>query len=141
MSEYLLAFDGSCGPSNPGPFAAYGFTIHKDGVLLVEESVQLERGPNYSNNYAEFYGLYAGLEKLYEIAEFSDRILVRGDSTLVIKTMAGKFGGKAGTIYYPAYTRALGMLRLLQQKFIPVQFEWVGREKNQAADKLSKYKR
>lgn len=135
MSSYNLYFDGSCGPTNPGPFAGYGVVIKKDGMPFYTASGPLT-GQLFSNNYAEFYALYKGLEYLAPLMSTSDKLFIRGDSQLVINIMNKKWRGKAG-IYYPAYKKALEVLTSIRNKQSYVSIDWVPREYNTEADKLS----
>ena len=141
MSEYVLNFDGSCGPRNPGGKAAYGYVILKDGFPLHEGSGKLNGGPLYSNNYAEFYGLFKGLEYLKDIIEFSDKLFIRGDSQLTINVMRKRWRPKTDALYYEAYVLASQTLTRIRSQHIPVSLDWVPREYNRKADELSKYDR
>ena len=82
MSEYLIHFDGSIS-KNPNGIAAYGYTVKKNGKFFNEGSECLGSGP-FSNNYAELYGAYKGLESISLVVEPGDKIFVRGDSQIAI---------------------------------------------------------
>src|ERR1700722_3561249 len=101
MSDFVIHFDGSCGPKNPGDSAGWGYTISKDGVHWVEDSGELSDG-TFTNNYAEFYALFKGLEFLKPLLKLTDRLFIRGDSALVINIMRKKWKAKEG-IYFPTY--------------------------------------
>jgi len=135
-SEYVMNFDGSCGPVNPGKSAGWGYTIKKDGVFFVENCGYLS-GQMFSNNYAEFYAFYKGVEHLLPLMVQSDKLFVRGDSQIVINIMAGKWRGKADKIYWPAYELAKKELTRIRSKNIRVSLDWVPREMNKEADALS----
>jgi ribonuclease HI len=139
MSEYVLNFDGSCGPKNPGGTAAYGYTILKNGQPFEEDSLVIGSGSEYSNNYAEFYAVYKGLQKLYDIVEPNDKLFIRGDSLLVINVLRKKWRTKEEALYYPAFKLALQMLTGIRSKRILVSLDWIPRAMNQRADALSKY--
>lgn len=136
MSDYILHFDGSCGPKNPGPIGGYGYIIQQDGVLYSKGSGALV-GSIISNNYAEFHALYKGLENLDLVLNKSDRLFIRGDSLLVINMMNGKFKGKPESIYWPAFEKAKNVLRSIRSKHIAVSIDWLPREFNTEADALS----
>lgn len=136
MSDYTIHFDGSCGPTNPGPYGGYGVVIKRDGVMCYSESGPLV-AEVLSNNYAEFYALYKGLEWADLVLTQSDKLFVRGDSQLVINVMSRKFRSKESGIYYPAYLKAVHVLTSIRDRDIPVTFNWVPREMNKEADKLS----
>jgi ribonuclease HI len=136
MSEYVLHFDGSCGPTNPGPFAGYGYVISKDGFIKENESGPLV-GQTFSNNYAEFYALFKGLDYLLTILQPSDKLFIRGDSALVINIMRGKWRPKDSGIYFPAYLLASNALTCIRRDRVHVSIDWVPREMNTQADALS----
>jgi ribonuclease HI len=139
MSEYILNFDGSIS-KNPGGIAACGYVIKKDGVKYDSDAYVIGEGP-YSNNYAEFYGAYLGLQYIYFIAQPNDKIFIRGDSQLAINVLAGKWKSDSLKLYYPAYEKADNMTKLLRKMGCYVDFSWVPRKMNQEADELSKYDR
>lgn len=136
MSEYVLNFDGSCGPLNPGTSAGWGYTIKKDGVFLKEDCGYLS-GQLFSNNYAEFHALYEGLKYLLTILNKSDKVFIRGDSQIVVNIMGRKWHGKADKIYYPAYVLANKTLTSVRSGNVYVSIDWVPRKLNTEADSLS----
>lgn len=136
MSDYILNFDGSCGPTNPGPTAGYGFFVKKDGTGMTAISGSLVDS-TFSNNYAEFYALYKGLEYIKSHIKPSDKLFIRGDSQLVINVMRGKWRGNPDKIYFPAFVLAQKELTSIRSQRIPVSIDWVPREMNEEADELS----
>ena len=138
MSEYLLHFDGSIS-KNPNGIAAYGYVIKKDGVFFNSGSACLGSGP-YSNNYAELYGAFKGLEDISRFAKAGDKIFVRGDSQLAIYLMQKKYRPKSQSLYFPAFKLADAQIRKLRHT-CPVMFDWIPRKMNQEADELSKWDR
>jgi len=55
-------FDGSCGPKNPGGVAAYGFLIRNETDQIIHSSSgRIGSGPDFTNNVAEFEGLYQAM--------------------------------------------------------------------------------
>ena len=137
MSEYLIHFDGSIS-KNPGGIAAYGYTIKKDGLFWKEGSECLGAGA-FSNNYAELYGAYKGLEVVYRDAKEGDKVFVRGDSQLAIYLLQKRYRASSEKLYYPAFKLAETQTRALRNLKCPVDFSWVPREMNKEADKLSKW--
>ena len=135
MSDFVIHFDGSCGPKNPGDSAGWGYTISKDGVHWVEDSGELSDG-TFTNNYAEFYALFKGLEFLKPLLKLTDRLFIRGDSALVINIMRKKWKAKEG-IYFPAYVLAEQTLRYIRAGKTFVSLDWIPREMNTKADELS----
>lgn len=125
-------FDGLCEP-NPGGVATYGFVILEDGKK-VHEGHGLAATPKSSqatNNVAEYTGLLHALEWL--VAHPSQGpIVVRGDSDLVIRQVKGEFKVKS-SLLAPLH----GRVRDLADQVPGVKFEWVPRERNSDADRLT----
>lgn len=135
MSEYLIHFDGSC-PKNPGPKAGWGYTVHRDGKFLMENSGLCSGKQVYSNNVAEFRALYEALEYVAMNIKVSDKLFIRGDSQLVVNIMRGKWKARSG-LYFDDYELARNTLKVIRNMKIPVSIDWIPREKNTKADKLS----
>jgi ribonuclease HI len=84
-----------------------------------------------TNNVAEYEGLLAAARWLND-EEIDEKIQIRGDSELVIKQMKGEYRVNSATSkrYVPQ------IKELLVGK--EVSFQWVPREKNEEADRLSR---
>ncbi len=123
--SFVVEADGGS-RGNPGP-AAYGALVRDagSGDLLDEEGQTLGVA---TNNVAEYSGLIAGLEMARAI-DPGATVEVRMDSKLVIEQMAGRWKVK-----HPSMIP----LALAAQKLRPlrVQWTWVRREQNKAADRL-----
>ncbi len=131
-----LNFDGLCEPVNPGGIATYGVLVRKGKVHLMEDSGLAFAKPwsdEASNNVAEYSALIKGLEWLKTNEFFDSRIIARGDSSLVINQINGKFKVKAKRII-ELHRRA----RELIQQFRNLKFVWVDRSQNKEADRLSR---
>jgi ribonuclease HI len=131
-----LNFDGLCEPVNPGGIATYGVVVQKGRVHLLEDSGLAFAKPwsgEASNNVAEYSALIKGLEWLQANGFTNSQIVVRGDSSLVINQINGRFKVKAKRIV-DLHKRA----RDLIQQFHNLRFEWVDRSKNKEADHLSR---
>lgn len=134
-----LNFDGLCEPMNPGGIATYGVVIRggrnhelieeKKGLALAEPWTDLA-----SNNVAEYSALILGLEWLIDHGMQDERIVVRGDSSLVINQLSGKWKKAKAARIRGLYLRALELLK----HFKNVKLEWVDREQNKQADLLSR---
>lgn len=134
MAEIEVYFDGLCQPVNPGGIACYAFLIKRDG-----KTVHKERGlaaepfsKEATNNAAEYTALIKALEWLVDNGLQSETVRARGDSRLVTSQMKGEFKVKAKSVI-PLFQKAA----LLRAKFSKITFEWVPREQNREADKLS----
>jgi ribonuclease HI len=123
-------FDGLCQPINPGGIACYAFII-KNG----ENTIYREYGlgaHDSTNNVAEYTAIIKALEWLLANNYKNENIVIKGDSRLVINQIERKFKVKAPTII-PLYQRVM----FLVSKFNHIQFQWIPREENKEADKLT----
>lgn len=129
-------FDGLCYPRNPCGVAAYGYLVYRDGELIHRGFRAVGEGKGMTNNVAEYEGLMAAAQWLKDEG-IREKIVIKGDSQLVIKQMKGEWKISSATSkkYVPE------IRRLLEGK--DVSFSWVAREENEEADKLSRvaYKR
>jgi ribonuclease HI len=119
-------FDGGA-RGNPGP-AGYGVHIVDDqGTVLSEQHGSLGIA---TNNIAEYRGLIAALQWAveHELKSFT----VRGDSQLIVEQMRGNYKVKNEGLK-PLYLQA----RMLVMQIGDVRFEYVPREQNKDADRLS----
>ena len=131
-----LNFDGLCEPRNPGGIATYGVIIRKGKVHLLEDNGLAFAEPwsnNASNNVAEYSALIRGLEWLKNHNMFDSKVVVRGDSSLVINQLKGTFKVKATRII-ELYKRAKDLL----DEFQDLKIEWVDRSQNKEADLMSR---
>jgi ribonuclease HI len=125
-------FDGLCEP-NPGGVATYGFVIKRDGKKVHEGHglAGTPKTPQATNNVAEYTGLIKALEWLVG-QKTKDPVVVRGDSDLIIKQVKGEYKVKSGLLA-PLHARAKELLG----KLPGVSIEWVQRERNSEADRLT----
>ena len=127
MTETItIQFDGGS-RGNPGP-AGIGVVLSaQDGTSLVTLGRFIGRA---TNNVAEYRALIAGLEKARELG--AKRILVRGDSELIVKQMRGEYRVKNADLR-DLYDEA----QFLLHQFDEARIEHNYREKNALADKLA----
>jgi len=126
-----INFDGLCYPKNPGGVAAYGYLVSRYGKPIWRGFGSVGEGKGMTNNVAEYEALMAAAQWLID-EEIDEKILIKGDSELVIKQMKGQYKVSSATSkkYVPE------IKRLLLGK--DVSFEWVPREENEEADGLSR---
>lgn len=127
-------FDGLCEPKNPGGVATYGFLVLRDGKIL-HEGHGLAATPysdGATNNVAEYSGALRALEWLLSQGLEKEKILVRGDSDLIIKQIKGEYKVKS-PLLAPLYSQVKALL----PRFPSLAFEWVPREENRDADRLT----
>jgi ribonuclease HI len=123
---YKLEFDG-CSKGNPGKAGA--------GAVLYEGSREIWADAKYvgdkeTNNVAEYTGLIMGLHEARR--RNISRLLVRGDSELIIKQMNGQYAVKSENIRH--YHQAA---KDLAAQFKWIEFRHVYRKDNARADELS----
>lgn len=125
VEQVIVEADGAA-RGNPGP-AAYGALVRDaaTGTVLAQEGRTLGTA---TNNVAEYNGLVAGLRLAAEVAP-NALVEVRMDSKLVIEQMAGRW-----KIKHPD----LKPLALQANKLASfgIEWTWVPRDKNKAADAL-----
>lgn len=124
--EYVLFFDG-CSKNNPGPSGA-GAVLYHNGVEIWSTAVFV--GHKETNNVAEYTGMIVGIKRAVEMG--IRRLVVKGDSNLVVQQMNGKFRVNADHIK-PLHASAKNIIR----NFDSIQFVHVYRHLNQRADELS----
>jgi ribonuclease HI len=124
-------FDGLCYPKNPGGVAAYGYLINRDGEIVHRGFGAVGEGRGMTNNVAEYEALMAAARWLVDEG-IEEKIVIKGDSELVIKQMKGQYRVSSATSrkYVPEIRDLL--------KGRDVSFSWVPREENEEADRLSR---
>ena len=125
-------FDGLCEP-NPGGVATYGFVVKKDGKTIHEGHglAGTPKTAQATNNVAEYTGLIKALEWLIA-QKIAGPIIVRGDSDLIIKQVKGLYKVKSGLLA-PLH----GQVKDLLESLPGIVIEWVARERNTEADRLT----
>lgn len=124
-------FDGLCYPKNPGGVAAYGYLIYRDGELIHKGFGAVGEGMGMTSNVAEYEGLRAALQWIRDNG-IDDKIVIKGDSQLVIKQTKGDWQIRSSTSKkYVPEIRGLAAGR-------DVSFVWVPRGENEKADELSR---
>lgn len=124
--DYVLVFDGGS-KGNPGwGYGSYAITCVRDGAQRLE---RLELGDGYTSNEAEYDTLLAALQDMirrieeagHQPQEFA--LEVRGDSTLVINQLLGRWKAKDPRMR-ERRNRGLGLL----QQFGAVELKTQPRE-------------
>jgi len=125
-------FDGLCEP-NPGGVATYGFVVKRDGKKIHEGHglAGTPKTPQATNNVAEYTGLIRALEWLLS-QKTKEPIVIRGDSDLIIKQVKGEYKVKSGLLA-PLH----GQVKELLEKLPALTIEWIQRERNADADRLT----
>jgi probable phosphoglycerate mutase len=126
-----LYFDGGCrgnGRANPNAKAGYGYVIYDDNMAPVATGYKFLG--TKTNNYAEYSGLINGMHRSLSLG--ITKLVVRGDSNMVIKQMTGEYGANN-----PDMKILSGIAKELAANFDSITFEHVYREDNKEADRLS----
>ena len=123
---FKMNFDG-CSKSNPG-LAGAGYSI-SDGRKEVYFG-HFFVGENATNNHAEYAGLIFGLQQAVEFG--IKRMIVEGDSLLVINQMTGQYKCKSSNLI-ELYEKA----KELEKQFEELHFNHILRNENKRADQLS----
>lgn len=136
-NPFILYFDGACewwnGKRNPGGLATYGWYIELDGQRIAWGYGEAARGNGATNNVAEYMGLISAIKAASDLGLVPD-FIIRGDSQLVIRQMAGTYSVNS-PLLLPLWSQAK---TLLSEMDAYCSFEWVPREENEQADELSK---
>ncbi len=127
MQEIKVFFDG-CSKINPGEAGA-GYVVTSD--------TQVVKGYHYlgiqTNNYAEYNALILGLKSIEKLKDNPNiNVNVYGDSNLVIKQMKGEWKVKADHLRI-----MFNEARALTLQFPNIEYNFIPREQNKEADKLS----
>ncbi len=126
-----IYFDGSAAPKNPGGIAIFAFKIVQDGVEVHRHAGEVCRGPEATNNIAEWAGCTAGIEYIRKNYPRSS-IKIFGDSQLVINQLTG---------VYACRKPSLQVYKSKCEELLEgVQWEatWVGREMNTDTDQMAR---
>ena len=111
----------------------FGFLVLKDGRQVQQFSAFRPAAPENSNNVAEYLAFNAVLDWFIANDLAKERIVVKGDSNLVIQQMFGSWKIKRG-----AYTGEALSARGKLAYFAAISGRWVPRERNAEADALSR---
>jgi len=134
LSTIVVHVDGLCEPVNPGGIATYGYVIRNDaGTDIARKSGVVGKGPETSNNVAEYGALCEAFRFLIREKMTRLPIEIRSDSRLLVNQMKGEWKFHKG-LYAQKYREA----NALAIQFDGVKFRWIPREENKEADALSR---
>ena len=125
-AEYVMNFDG-CSKGNPGPAGA-GAVIYQNGIEIWSACEFV--GKKETNNMAEYAGLILGMKEA--VHRNIRKIVIKGDSQLVIKQMRGEYKVKSENLLH-SFTQA----KNLEKDFEVITYDHVYRNENKRADELS----
>ena len=136
--NYELYTDGATRPTNPGP-SGYGAALYVEGDLF--ESTSGFLGAPFSNNQAEYAGMFAGLlmASTYTFP-VGATLTVKSDSTLVLNQVTGRWALRAQKLG-PLLAAVRRVAADLDKKGVHVWYEHVkghdGIEGNVLVDSLA----
>ncbi|ABP49886.1 ribonuclease H [Pyrobaculum arsenaticum DSM 13514] len=124
--------DGACEPVNPGGVGGYGFVIYAEGRAVAEGlGVACCCTALCTNNVAEYKAVIAALRRAAELGCRS--VKIRSDSQLVVYQLTGVY-----RVHAPHLAELLEEVKRATSQFAEFSAEWVPRERNKRADRLSK---
>ncbi len=125
--------DGLVEPVNPGGIGAIGVIVYRQGKIIFRKGKVIGKGPEMSNNRAEYEALVEALQWLLDNGFQEERILVHSDSNMLVNQMQNKWKMKKG-LYVAAQKKA----GTLAEQFTFLYFQWISREENEEADLLTR---
>lgn len=135
----FVSFDGGClKVENEGSVAVYGFTIRLENKIWQAGKV-LGVGPDMHALAAEYAGLLNALRALNHLIDTGkiprdERILISGDSKVVVERVNGIRGGRNP---HPKFPELNAILKYCQENMpATAKLSWVSRTKNKTADAL-----
>ncbi|MFA5395702.1 MAG: ribonuclease HI family protein [Methanogenium sp.] len=147
-----IYFDGSIRQKNPGGIAGYGWIIKtNEGIALKSGHAIIGSGKNMTNNIAEYTGLLSALTWFVSSKYFdqNEKLYIHGDSALVCNMVSKKWGWEKDekgvrtgrwTPHkdFPLLKELLNkILEILKNKNVKYVVEWIPREENEDADRIS----
>ena len=122
---YTLYFDG-CSKGNPGKGGSGTIIYDNHNNIIWSESIYI--GDYITNNCAEYNALIFGMKAA--ISFNIKKIIIKGDSQLIIKQMNGEYKVKSNIELFNSAS-------LLKKEFDEITFEHIYRIENIEADKLA----
>lgn len=126
-------FDGSI-TFNPGGEMGYAYIIYQDGdKILTKYNTFVPEHITNTNNVSEANALICALQWLDYNQLNNERIMVLGDSEIVIKKVKNECRMKDKVRKTsPVYVKCIEELWKLKRLFEDIDFEWIPREENEA---------
>ena len=133
--DLIVSFDGGCHP-NPGGRATWGVVVRNSlGQTVLESSGAIAPGRT-SNNVAEYVAARMALEAIMEVAAKGWRVLLMGDSQIVVGKL-NRPGRVSKGLCMEACVAAQEQYQRAKRAGIVVDVQWVRREQNMEADALT----
>ena len=126
----IIYCDGCCETRNPGGYACWGWIAYENGKTVNNNNGCIGRGEGMTNNVAEYEAVLQALRWAKENHLMSCRF--RTDSQLVVNQVRGNWQINALHLI-PKIEEARKLLKATGSII-----EWVPKEQNESADKLSR---
>lgn len=134
MNTINCFFDGACKGNPDGAMGFGAVIIDGDNVHEISHGVKAKIGN--SNNVAEYLAFIEVLTYIKDNFDKNDKIIIQGDSTLVVKQMSGQWKIKEGS-YVEHALFAKDLLEKIKYQIGKIGIGWIPRERNGHADRLS----
>lgn len=118
---------GKCG------FMCYGWLVRKGGRIIAQGHGTYLRCDDATSNVAEYLALIEGLEALWDMGFLEEHVLVIGDAKTIINQVKG-----IARSHVVRIRKLQSRARRIAKNFRDIEFLWVPRRENHAADKLSR---
>ena len=131
-----LYFDGSCSnpPDQKKSLISAGWFIIFDPNNFFSSGFTKQLKGGYTSQHAEWMGLHSGLTWLASIHKIK-KVIIRGDNEGVINNLRNKECNKKDSISYQYFKKCTDILDEMKVVCHP---QWIKRDKNWAADQLSR---
>ena len=126
----IIYCDGCCVPTNPGGYACWGWIAYENGKSVNNNNGCVGHGNGMTNNIAEYEAVLQALHWTKENHFINCRF--RTDSQLVVNQVRGNWRINALHLM-PKIEEARRLLKETKSTI-----EWVPKEQNVSADKLSR---
>ncbi|NSW52731.1 MAG: ribonuclease HI family protein [Anaerolineae bacterium] len=125
--------EGGAHAANKCGFMCYGWLVRKNGKIVAQGHGTYLRCDDATSNVAEYLALIEGLEALWDMALLEERVLVIGDAKTIINQMKG-----LSRAHVTRIRKLQSRAQRIAKNFRDIEFLWVPRRENHAADKLSR---
>lgn len=112
----------------------YGWRILRGKQVVAHGHGTFARSQNANSNIAEYLALVEGLEALFDMRVYEERVQVCGDAKSVISQMQG-LASVSSPAVRPLHARAMRLAR----HFRNLRWQWLPRKHNKGADLLSRH--
>ena len=126
----IVYCDGLCQPTNPGGIGTWAYTIAFDDISLHRYGVL---GEGSTNQMAEYKAIVEALRKLIENGWNTEETILYTDSEMAVGQLMGHKKANRGE-YLALFFEA----KDLMERFSNLKLQWVPREENQEADRLTR---